>query len=145
MPESIPGEYRRFAGERYLSKVIVMKCTPAPKDFRVGRGSAGFTNLFGFADVAGRASGPGALALAEHCHELLALHTAQPEQQKRIAVELLGQQVVDRGDVFAWVGEIGAVAGGDQITSHCEPIAARTKQSRSATSHRIVHCEAETG
>src|SRR5262249_10006951 len=62
---------------------------------------------------------------AERREQLAALHAAQLEDQERIAVELLAEQVVDRGDVLAGVRVVGARAGGLEV-------AARVREQRQA-------------
>ena len=48
------------------------------------------------------------LSLTQETDHFLPAHSAQFEDQERVAVELLAQQIVDRGDVFAGIRPVRA-------------------------------------
>src|SRR5439155_17264924 len=52
---------------------------------------------------------------AEQPDELVTVEPAQPEDEERVAVELLAEEVVDRGDVLARVRPVGARARRAQV------------------------------
>ena len=76
-----PRHWRRLSRERHLSVAVVGKRTPAPENFRIHRQIVARRRRFGFADLSQLARGGQILALAEHRHELLAPHPAQPNSR----------------------------------------------------------------
>ena len=66
---------------------------------------------------------------AERREQVAALEAAQPEQQVRIAVDLLAEQVVDRRDVLAGIRGVGTRARGLEV-------AVRAREEREAAAAR---------
>ena len=52
---------------------------------------------------------------AQAVEQCFARHAAQREDEEGVAVEFLAEQIIDRRDMFAWVGPIRAGAVGGQI------------------------------